>query len=356
MREVTYAEAVREALDEEMSRDERVCLIGQGVSDFRGIYGTTLGLREKYGASRIIESPLSEAGVTGIAVGMAMAGLRPVMTHIRADFLMLATNQLVNVAAKAKDMWGGQVKVPLVVRAVIGKSWGQGAQHSQGVYPMLCHVPGLKVCAPTSAHDARWQLISAIRDDAPVLFFEHRLLHYERGLIRYPVERDGKRGLPIAPDGLIRDGVVRREGKDITLVGVSWMVVECLKAAGLLQAASISAEVIDPVWLNPFDFFSVACSVRRTRRLLFVENDWTFCGLGSEVVAKLACAGELGGVEVHRMGFVPCACPPSKPLEDAFYPNAAQIAARAFEMITGERRDFDGGKEQTPIASTTRSF
>jgi pyruvate/2-oxoglutarate/acetoin dehydrogenase E1 component len=344
MRKITYAEAVREALVEAMERDESVCVIGQGVSGPGGVYGTTSGLKERFGAGRVVESPLSEEGMAGVAVGMAMAGLRPVVTHIRADFLMLCANQLVNVAAKARWMWGGQVKVPLVVRAIIGKSWGQGAQHSQGLYPLFCHIPGLEVCAPTTPADAKRCLSASLRGDGPVMFFEHRLLHYERG------DAEG------AEKDCPRSAVKRRSGEDITLVGVSWAVRECLKAAELLEPAGVSAEVIDPVWLRPLDLATVAASFRRTRRLLAVENCWTFCGLGAEIAAEMMESGLRISGRFARMGFAPVACPPSKPLEDDFYPDAAKIAAKAYLMATGERRDFSVRKEKTPIARTTRSF
>ena len=180
-RMLSYVDAIREATDQEMARDPSVLVFGLDVDDPKAIQGTTRGLLEKYGLERVFGTPLSEDAMTGAAIGMALAGLRPIHVHIRMDFLMLAMNQLVNVAAKSRYMYGGQVSVPLVVRSMIGKSWGQGAQHSQGLYSFFMHVPGLKVVAPTTPYDAKGCLIAAIRDDNPVLYVEHRILHFQNG-------------------------------------------------------------------------------------------------------------------------------------------------------------------------------
>src|SRR5258708_11690734 len=177
-RELSYVEAVREATDQEMARDPSVIVFGLDVDDPKAIQGTTRGLLEKYGSERVFGTPLSEDAMTGVAIGAAIAGLRPVHVHIRMDFLMLCMNQLVNMAAKSRYMYGGTVSVPLVVRGIIGKSWGQGAQHSQGLHAMFMHVPGLKVVAPSNPYDAKGFLLAAIRDDNPVIFVEHRLLYY----------------------------------------------------------------------------------------------------------------------------------------------------------------------------------
>src|SRR6267378_1029643 len=190
-RELSYVEAVREATDQEMARDPSVIVFGLDVDDPKAIQGTTRGLLEKYGSERVFGTPLSEDAMTGVAIGAALAGLRPVHVHIRMDFLMLAMNQLINVAAKSRYMYGGQLHVPIVVRSMIGKSWGQGAQHSQGLYSLFMHVPGLKVVAPATPYDAKGCLIEAIRDDNPVLYVEHRLLHFQHGPVpegRYAVK------------------------------------------------------------------------------------------------------------------------------------------------------------------------
>ena len=322
---LTYVDAVREAADQEMARDPRVLVFGLDVDDPKCIQGTTKGLLEKYGAGRVFGTPLSEDAMTGAAIGMALAGLRPIHVHIRMDFLMLAMNQLVNVAAKSRYMYGGQVQIPLVVRSMIGKSWGQGAQHSQGLYSFFMHVPGLKVVAPTTPHDAKGTLLAAIRDDDPVMYVEHRILHFEKG----PVPEEP---YVVAP-GKAR---VAAAGRDVTLVGISQMLLECLKAREELASVGIDAAVIDPVWLAPLDIDTIAESVRETGRLLVVDNGWTMCGAGAEIVAQVAerLQGERE-IRVKRMGFEPVTCPPTPALEDRYYPNGHTIAAAAHELVRG---------------------
>ncbi|MCI0684160.1 MAG: alpha-ketoacid dehydrogenase subunit beta [Gemmataceae bacterium] len=326
-RALSYVDAIREAADQEMARDPAVLVFGLDVDDPKAIQGTTRGLLDRYGPERVFGTPLSEDAMTGVAVGMALAGLRPIHVHIRMDFLMLAMNQLVNVAAKSRYMYGGAVCLPLVVRSMIGKSWGQGAQHSQGLYSMFMHVPGLKVVAPSTPFDAKGCLIEAIRDDNPVLYVEHRLLHYQHGPVpaaSYTV-RPGKARIAVA-------------GGDVTLVGISAMQVECLAAQRYLHDIGIAAEVIDPIWLSPLDAGTIAESVEKTGRLIVVDNGWTMCGAGAEIVAQVA--ERLMGVRdlrVQRMGFAPTTCPTTPALEALYYPNARTIAAAARDLVEGAK-------------------
>ncbi len=254
------------------------------------------------------------------------AGLRPIHVHIRMDFLMLSMNQLVNVAAKSSYMYGGRVKVPLVVRSMIGKSWGQGAQHSQGLYSFFMHVPGLKVVAPTTPYDAKGCLIAAIRDDNPVMYVEHRILHFQKGPVpekSYSVEPGKAR--------------VTHRGEDVTLVGISYMQLECLRAQRYLEDVGVSAEVIDPIWLAPLDVDTIAESVAKTGRLCVVDNGWTTCGASAEIVAQVM--ERLQGtrdIRVHRLGFAPVTCPTSPPLEAEFYPDARRIAAACNDLVQGK--------------------
>ncbi|HLQ75922.1 MAG TPA: transketolase C-terminal domain-containing protein [Terriglobia bacterium] len=318
-----YVDALREGIAQEMERDPRVFLFGLDVDDHKGIQGSTTGLQQQFGTKRVFNTPLSEDAMTGVAIGAAMAGLRPVHVHIRMDFLMLCMNQIVNMASKAHYMYGGAVRVPMVVRSMIGKSWGQGAQHSQGLYSMFMHVPGLKVVAPSNAHDVKGCMIAAIRDDNPVIFVEHRLL--------YPTEAY----VPEKPYA-VEFGKARvcTHGDDITIVGVSNMAVECLRAQELLREAGIHAEVIDPISLMPLDSATIMESASRTRRLLVVDNAWTACGASAEILARVAEAGGAReGIAMARMGFAPTTCPPSPPLEREFYPNPVTIASRAYAMV-----------------------
>ena len=267
---LSYVDALREALAQEMRRDSRVFLFGLDVDDHKGIQGSTLGLVQEFGPERVFGTPLSEDAMTGVAIGAAMAGMRPVHVHIRMDFLMLAMNQLINMAAKSCYMYNGQVKVPIVVRSMIGKSWGQGAQHSQGLHAMFMHVPGLKVVAPSNAYDAKGTLIAAIRDDNPVIFVEHRLLYNTDAFV--PEEPF------VVPFGKARICTV---GDEITVVGISNMLVECLRANEILADVGIRAEVVDPVCLVPLDIDTIVDSVKKTGRLLVVDNAWTNCGAAS---------------------------------------------------------------------------
>ncbi len=326
-RTLSFVEAIREATDLEMERDDSVLVFGLDVDDPKAILGTTRGLVEKYGRERVFGTPLSEDAMTGAAIGMALAGLRPVHVHIRMDFLMLAMNQLVNMAAKSRYMFGGQVQVPLVVRSIIGKSWGQGAQHSQALHAFFMHVPGFKVAAPATPYDAKGCLIAAIRDDDPVIFVEHRLLYYQQG----PVPEEAY----TVPPGKARVAIA---GQDVTLVGISWMQVECLRAQRYLAGIGISAEVIDPIWLSPLDTGAIAESVRKTRRLCVADNGWLSCGASAEIIAQVSerLKGEVD-FKVRRLGFAPATCPPAPTLEALFYPDARTIAAAANELVTGGR-------------------
>ena len=251
-----YVDALQEAVAQEMARDPSVMVMGLDVDDHRAILGSTRDLQQRFGPERVFSTPLSEDAMTGVAIGAAMAGLRPIHVHIRMDFLMLCMNQLINIAAKAHYMYGGAVRVPLVVRSIIGKSWGQGAQHSQALHAMFMHVPGLKVVMPSNAHDAKGCLVAAIRDDNPVIFIEHRLLYDTEAYV--PEESF------TVPLGRAR---ICTRGGDLTLVGISNMLVECLRAHELLAEVGVATEVIDPISLVPLDIETILDSARRTGRL-----------------------------------------------------------------------------------------
>jgi acetoin:2,6-dichlorophenolindophenol oxidoreductase subunit beta len=322
-RVLTYVDALREAVAQEMRRDSTIFIFGLDVDDHKTIQGSTRGLVEEFGAERVFGTPLSEDAMSGIAIGAAMAGLRPIHVHIRMDFLLLCMNQLVNIAAKSSYMYDGQVKVPLVVRSMIGKSWGQGAQHSQGLHSIFMHIPGLKVVAPSNAYDAKGCLIAAIRDNNPVIFVEHRLLYATDAFVpEEPFE---------IPFGKAR---VCTRGDDITVVGISNMLIECLRAHELLVDIGIQAEVIDPISLTPLDIDTIVQSVQRTGRLLVVDNAWTNCGASAEIVARvIELAQNSNRIHVKRMGYAPTPCPTTPVLEQEFYADPAKIAQTAFAMV-----------------------
>jgi pyruvate/2-oxoglutarate/acetoin dehydrogenase E1 component len=322
-RRLSYVEALREATQQEMRRDPSVILFGQGVDDHRGTVGTTLGLADEFGAQRVFDTPLSEDAMTGVAIGAAMAGLRPMHVHIRQDFLLLCMNQLVNMAAKAHYMYGGSVQVPLVVRSMIGKSWGQGAQHSQALHALFMHIPGLKVVAPTTPYDAKGALVQSLRDNNPVVFVEHRMLHFQRGHV--PEE------LYAVPFGRAR---TLARGADVTLVGISHMAVECLRARAYLAQRGVSAEVIDPVSLVPLDIETIRASATRTGHVVIVDNGWTSAGASAEILAQLV-DGAVMPPRVSRLGFAPTTCPTTRPLEDLFYPTGRSIAEHVNVQLGG---------------------
>lgn len=326
-RTLSYVEAIREATEQEMDRDPSVFVMGIGADDPKAIYGTTKGLLQRFGRERVFDTPLAEEGLTGVAIGAAMAGLRPMQVHIRMDFVILAMNQLVNIAAKSRYMYGGAVSVPLVVRSVIGKSWGQGAQHSQGLHSLFMHIPGLKVVAPSTPYDAKGTLIQSIRDDNPVMYVEHRMLHF------------CKSHVPQEPY-TVPFGKARRlaEGDDITIVGISYMALESLRASRLLEQEGIRADVIDPVSLSPLDMPAIAESAAKTGRLLVVDSAWTNCGASAEIVARaVEQVQRTRPIQVRRMGFEAVTCPTTKTLEDQFYPNPQKIATAAYGMIHESR-------------------
>ncbi len=324
-RSLTYGEALLEATRQEMRRDPSVIVMGQGVDDARGMFGTTLDLHKEFGADRSFDVPLAEDGITGIGIGAAMAGMRPIQVHQRMDFMLLCMNQLINMAAKMSYMFAGAHRVPLVVRGIIGRSWGQGAQHSQAFHSFFMHVPGLRVFAPTTPYDAKGCLTTAIRDDNPVIMIEHRLLH--------PIAGHVPEDAYEVPFGKAR---ILSPGRDITIVGISHMALECVRAKHLLAGKGIDAEVIDPVCLSPLDVETIAASVRRTGRLLAVDTGWLACGAAGEIILRvLEMLDGAATPGVARMGYLPTPCPTTRSLENLFYPNAQTIAEKAFAMTGG---------------------
>lgn len=321
---ISYTEAILEATEQEMTRDSSVILLGQGVDYDRGLLGTTKGLVNKFGPNRVFDTPLSEDGMTGISIGAALSGLRPIHTHVRMDFLTLTMNQLINIAAKARYMFGGVLKVPLVIRTLIGDGWG--AQHSQGLHSLFANIPGLKIVAPSTPYEAKGCLAQAIRDNNPVIFIEHFKLYAERGHV------------PEKPYTIaFGKSIVRSRGSDITIVGISWMNVECQNALEYLKKVGIDAELIDPVSIAPLDINTIIKSVKKTGKLLVVDPAWTNCGVSAEIVAQIAeYFGPNKKIIAKRIGFAPVPSPNSSALEKYFYPNAENIADTALKMVRGK--------------------
>ena len=323
LKEINYGEAIYEGCYQEMEKDDSVFVYGLGVDDPKGHYGTSKDLHKAFGEKRNFDMPLSEDAMTGVGIGAALAGLRPIYVHQRMDFLLLCMNQLVNMAAKIRYMSSGQHSVPLVVRSAIGRSWGQGAQHSQSFHSYFMHVPGIKVVAPTTPHDAKGCLIASIRDNNPVIFLEHRMLYSNTGYVpseTYEVEF-GK-------------GRILVEGTDITLVGISYTVTDCIRAALALKKIGISAEVIDPVSLSPIDYKIIRKSANKTKKVLVVDNGWITCGFSAEIIADLGI--NCSGLNLDRMGYLESPCPTTRVLEDAFYPSPESVAIKANQMCNGD--------------------
>lgn len=345
-RTLTYAQALYEGVRQEMELDPSVFIFGLGVDDARGMYGTTADLHKVFGADRNFDTPLSEDAMTGVAIGAALAGMRPIHVHQRMDFLLLCMNQIVNLAAKSSYMFSGAVSVPIVERAIIGRSWGQGAQHSQAFHSYFMHVPGLKVVAPSTPHDAKGCMIAAIRDNNPVILMEHRMLYQNAGIVSEE---------PFA----ITFGQARTltQGDDVTIVAISHMVVEALRAKHLLEQVGIAAEVIDPVSLAPLDIDTIAASVERTGRVLIVDNSWTVCGASSEILAQLLERLQTRrAFKAARLGYAPTPCPTTKPLENLFYPTATSIAETAYALVKNERDWKPAAVEAKEIAEFKGPF
>jgi len=323
VRELKFFQAINEAMDLSMAADPAVYTIGLGVPDPKSIFGSTKGLLEKYGPERVLDMPASENGMTGVAIGSALVGMKPVMTHQRLDFALLSLDQIVNQAAKWHYMFGGQQNVPLVIRMIVGRGWGQGPQHSQSLQSWFAHIPGLKVVVPATPDDAKGLLISSIEDGNPVIFLEHRWLYNTFG----PVPE----GMYRTPLGRAR---VRRTGSDVTIVGVSYAVLESLRAAEILTDLGVDAEVIDVCTVSPLDCETLLASVRKTGRLLVADTGWSSCGVTAEVIASMAERG-YGMLKAapRRVTPPPCPTPTTPALSRYFYPGPHELAMAVCEML-----------------------
>jgi len=321
VRELTMAEAVREALSEEMRRDPSVFIMGEDVAEAGTPFKVLSGMVEEFGKSRVIDTPISEPGFTGIGVGAAMTGLRPVVDIMFGDFLTLVMDQLVNQAAKVHYMSGGAWKVPMVLRTTLGASRRSAAQHSQSLQAWLSHVPGLKVVLPSTPYDAKGLLKTAIRDDNPVIFFEDKMMFRLKGPV--PVEDY------TIPLGLAD---IKREGEDITIVATSSMVQVALGAAKLLEGIGISAEVVDPRTTWPLDEKTLIESAKKTSRAIVLDEGYERYGVTAEIASVIATGAFYDlDAPVKRIGAMHVPIPFSPPLEDATIPTDKTVfeAARA---------------------------
>lgn len=327
MRTVSYTEAIREALAEEMERDANVFLFGEDIGVYGGAFGVTRGLLDRFGETRVIDTPISEGSLVGAAIGASLAGSRPVVEIMFMDFITLAMDQILNQAAKLHYVLGEQARCPLVIRTPSGGGRCYGPTHSQSLEGMFMHVPGLRIVAPATPADARGLLKTAIRDDNPVLFVEHKLLYAEKAPV--PFEED-----TLVPFGSAR---VAREGDDLTIVAWSRMTVDSLLAADELAEEEMSVEVIDLRSLSPLDMETVAASVRKTGRVLVVDEGPRTGGASAEIACRIAeSAFDYLDAPVRRLTTPDVPVPASPVLEQAALPNADTIADTAVALIEYE--------------------
>lgn len=323
-RELSYAEAVREGLRQAMRGDERVLLLGEDVGVYGGAFGVTDGLLEEFGAGRVRDTPISEAAITGCAIGAALTGLRPVVEIQFMDFITLAMEQLVLQAAKVRFMFGGRATVPMVLRTPAGSGTGAAAQHSESLEAWFAHIPGLKVVVPATPADAKGLLLASIQDDNPVIFVEHKLLYRTKG----PVPEEAA-AVPLGRAD------VKREGTDVTVIATGVMVPRALEAAEQLAGDGVSVEVVDPRTLRPLDEDTILASVKKTGRALVVYEAVKTLGIGAEIAALIAESNALFHLHapIVRLGGQECPIPYNRTLERAAVPQTEDIAAAVRRVL-----------------------
>ena len=323
MPEIGYLEAINQALHEEMERDKNVFMAGIDIAERGDVFGATQGLYSKYGKSRIMDTPIAENGIIGLAIGSAARGLRPVVTIMFMDFIGVCFDQILNQMAKMKYMYGGKVKLPLVVLTNAGAGTSSAAQHSQSLEALICHIPGLKVVMPSSPYDAKGLMKAAIREDNPVFVVQHKRL----GRIREEVP-EGDYEVPLGKARVVR------EGKDITLVATSYMVHEALAAADRLKERGIEAEVVDPRTLVPLDIDTIVESVKKTHRVVVAHEAVRFCGVGAEIASQITerAFDYLDGPPL-RVGAPSSPVPYSPALEKEWVPGADEILEAANTLV-----------------------
>ena len=335
---ITFVEAINSALQISMEIDNKVICYGLGATDPKGIFGTTIGLEEKFGNERVFDTPTSENAMTGIGIGAAIAGYKTIMTHQRLDFFLLAMDQLVNGAAKMHYMFDGQLTVPITIRLIIGRGWGQGPTHSQNLQSWFAHIPGLKVVMPSTPSDAKGLLLSSIFDPDPVLFLEHRWLHNSIGEVR-----DGDYRIPLGKANLIT------KGNDLTIVSMSYMTVEALIAQKYLEKIGIAIDIIDLRSVKPIDFSCIINSLRVTGKILVLDTGVSTCSIASEIISQIAINhSNLLDRPPSRITMPDVPEPTSYGLTKDFYPRANHIVERVCEMLK-----IEGSKliDEMPVIS-----
>jgi pyruvate dehydrogenase E1 component beta subunit len=326
---MTYREALFQTMSDALRKNPNVIIIGQGVDDHKGIFGSTLGLAQEFGSERVFDTPLAEDGMTGIAIGAALNGLYPIQTHMRADFALLAMNQIINLAAKYRYMFGGRFEAPMLIRMVIGRSWGQGAQHSQSFQSLFAHIPGLTVIMPASSQSILESYPYVIfKHRGPVISFEHRLMYD----LKFHVSE-----VFAGADESPLTSRKARSGKDITIVATSIMVLEALRAADhLVRVSGIECEVIDLHCISHPDTVMILESIEKTGKLLVADTSWQAYGVCAEI-CRTVCEHAPSALKapVVTVGMQPAPCPTAKTLEDLFYPNLQILTDEIAKLVTG---------------------
>jgi len=331
MKKITYAEAINSAIYESMLIDNDVICYGLGVTDPKGVFGTTSNLENKFGKDRVFDTPASENGITGISIGAGLNKVKSVVTHQRLDFFLLAMDQLVNGAAKWHYMFGGQLSVPITIRLIIGRGWGQGPTHSQNLQAWFAHIPGLKVVMPSTPKDAKGLLMASIFDPNPVIFLEHRWLHNVLGNV---------------PDGDFRDVIgkasVIASGKDLTIVSMSYLTIESIKAINYLKKFNINCELIDLKTIKPIDWQTIKRSLKKTGRLLVLDTGYTTGSVAGEIIAKLTIENFSYFKDApERIAMPDVPEPTSFYLTKNFYTNSNSIIKKVVSMLKADPSILD---------------
>ena len=329
-RKILFSEAINEALFQSMKKDNKVIIMGLGVDDPKRIFGTTNNLIEAFGPKRVFDMPTSENAMTGIAIGVSLSNYKPVLSHQRVEFALLSMEQIINQAAKWFYMSAGKMNVPIVIRLLVGRGWGQGPQHSQVLDSLFANIPGLKVISPSTAYDAKGLLISSIFDKNPIIFFEHRWLHNTYGEVPKKYFE-----IPIGKSNILK------KGKDITLVSNSYSTIECLKAQEILNHYNVKAEVIDLRSLRPLDIKTIINSVKKTKKLIVVDNGWMNFGISSEILSVVSeTIGNQYMIKMHRLGLLDIPTPSSRKLATLCYPHCVNIALVVGKLLKKTFKDI----------------
>ena len=347
-RNLTLSQSINEALFLSMKKYKNVVLIGLGVDDPKGIFGTTKGIKKYFKKNRVFDFPTAENAMTGIAIGSSLVGIRPVITHQRVEFSLLSIEQIFNQAAKWFFMSGGKKSVPLTIRLIIGRGWGQGPQHSQSLESIFAHIPGLKVISLSTPYNAKGLLIASIKDPNPVIIFEHRWLHDIRGSVptkNYKID--------------LGEAKILKKGKHITLISSSYMILECLRASKILKDYSIDAEVVDIQSLRPLDINTIFNSVKKTKKAIIVDNGGMNFGISSEIIAKIyekLSIKEKSKFNLSRLGLSDNPIPSTRKLAKYCYPNYLNILKSVEKMLNKKFHNIQRYKNTLPSDQPNKNF